>query len=413
MLSVAAPLRRRSYRALLIGQGVSALGDWIATFTFMALALRETGSPTAVGGILALRLVPALLGGPLAARIAARYDRRRTMVAMDLARAGIITLVPIISGLWWLYVAAFSIEVCSLVALPARDASVPDLVDHDSLPVANGLVLGSSFGTIPLGAAVFALIAALPSPIRPYSIAFWFDALTYLVSAALIARLTELSGSPVPAADGEPERPLRIRDALSIPLVRAILPATAAVAVGLGALFSLGIVLVRDVLHAGDAEFGALVACFGVGAVFGLGALQRFSARDQLDATRVGAFLLGVIVAVFSLAPTLAFAFVGAIAFGAAAAWTLASGMGVLQSSLDGNARVVAFAAFHAVIRSGLAAAAIGAGVAGQLVGSVRWPVVGRLEPSRLVLLCSGVLVMLSALRVQVRSVRARMGEAA
>jgi len=39
--------------------------------------------------------------------------------------------------------------------------------------------------------------------------------------------------------------------------------------------------------------------------------------------------------------------------------------------------------------------------------------VVGRLEPSRLVLLCSGVLVMLSALRVQVRSVRARMGEAA
>jgi predicted MFS family arabinose efflux permease len=413
MLSVAAPLRRRSYRALLIGQGVSALGDWIATFTFMALALRETGSPTAVGGILALRLVPALLGGPLAARIAARCDRRRTMVAMDLVRAGLIAVVPLISGLWWLYFAAFTVEVCSLVALPARDSSIPDLVDQGSLPVANGLMLGSSFGTIPLGAAVFALIAALPSPIRPYSIAFWFDALTYLVSAALIATLTELDRSPRQPTEGEEERALRIRDALSIPLVRAILPATAAVAVGLGALFSLGIVLVRDVLHAGEWEFGALVACFGVGAVVGLGALQRFHARNALDATRVGAFLLGVIVAVFSLAPTIAFAFVGAVAFGAAAAWTLASGMGVLQSSLDGNARVVAFAAFHAVIRSGLAAAAIGAGLAGQLAGSVRWPVVGRLEPSRLVLLCSGVLVMLSALRVPVRSVRASMGEVA
>ena len=415
MLSVASPLRRRSYRALLIGQGVSALGDWIATFTFMALALRETGSPTAVGGILALRLVPALLGGPLAARIAARFDRRRTMVAMDLVRAGLIAVVPLISGLWWLYFAAFTVEVCSLVALPARDSSIPDLVDQGSLPVANGLMLGSSFGTIPLGAAVFALIAALPSPIRAYSIAFWFDALTYVVSAALIATLTELDRSPPQATEGEGEgeRALRIRDALSIPLVRAVLPATAAVAVGLGALFSLGIVLVRDVLHAGEWEFGALIACFGVGAVVGLGALQRFHARNALDATRVGAFLLGVIVAVFSLAPTIAFAFVGAVAFGAAAAWTLASGMGVLQSSLDGNARVVAFAAFHAVIRSGLAAAAIGAGVAGQLVGSVRWPVVGRLEPSRLVLLCSGVLVMLSALRMPVRSVRARVGEVA
>jgi predicted MFS family arabinose efflux permease len=413
VLSVAAPLRRRSYRALLIGQGVSALGDWLATFTFMALALRETGSPTAVGGILALRLLPALLGGPLAARIAARYDRRRTMVAMDLARAGIIAVVPLVSGLWWLYVAAFAVEVCSLVALPARDSSIPDLVDPDSLPVANGMMLGSSFGTIPLGAAVFALIAALPSPVRPYSIAFWVDALTYLVSAALIATLTELNRPAHQPTEGEDERPLRIRDALSIPLVRAILPATAAVAVGLGALFSLGIVLVRDVLHAGDAEFGALIACFGVGAVVGLGALQRFGARNPLDATRMGAFLLGVIVAVFSLAPTIAFAFVGAIAFGAAAAWTLASGMGVLQSSLYGNARIVAFAAFHVVIRSGLAVAAIGAGVAGQLVGSVSWPVVGRLEPSRVVLLCSGILVMLSALRVHVRSVRARMGELA
>jgi hypothetical protein len=87
--------------------------------------------------------------------------------------------------------------------------------------------------------------------------------------------------------------------------------------------------------------------------------------------------------------------------FGAAAAWTLASGMGALQSELDGQERILAFAVFHIVIRSGLAAAAIGAGAAGELVGNVRWPVVGTLEPSRLVLLCSGVFVFLSAFRVR------------
>jgi len=413
MSAVTAPLRRKGYRALLIGQGVSALGDWMATFTFMALALRETGSPAAVGGILALRLLPALLGGPLAARVAARWDRRRTMVAMDLARAGTIAVVPLVHGLWWLYVTAFVVEVCSLVALPARDASIPDLVEPDSLPVANGLMLGSSFGTIPFGAAAFALVAALPSPVRPFATAFWADALTYLVSAALIAPLTQLSRGGRGVADHEESEHLRLRDALAIPLVRAILPAAAAVALGLGALFSLGIVLVRDVLGAGDAEFGALVACFGVGAILGLGALQRLGARRQLEATKAGAALLGIIVAVFSLSPSVVFAFFGAVAFGAAAAWTLASGMGVLQSSLEGDARVVAFAAFHTVIRGGLAIAAIAAGVAGQLVGRVNWPVVGRLEPSRLVLLCSGVVVLVSALRVPADAIDARLEQVA
>jgi MFS family permease len=111
---------------------------------------------------------------------------------------------------------------------------------------------------------------------------------------------------------------------------------------------------------------------------------------------------LGVIVAFFSLAPAIGLAFVGALLFGAGAAWTLASGMGVLQSELDGQDRILAFAVFHIVIRSGLALAAIGAGVAGELVSSVTWPVVGTLEPSRCVLLCSGLLVLVSAARVRV-----------
>jgi hypothetical protein len=39
----------------------------------------------------------------------------------------------------------------------------------------------------------------------------------------------------------------------------------------------------------------------------------------------------------------------------------------------------------------------VAAGVAGELLGSVRWPVVGDLEPSRVVLLCSGVLILLTS----------------
>ncbi len=407
-------LRRGPFRSLLVGQGVSALGDWMGTFAFMALVYRESGSATAVGGILALRLLPAALGGPLAARAASRWDRRKTMVAMDVLRAGMVAIVPLIRGLWWIYLWAFMIEVGSLVFLPARDSSIPDLVDEDDLPVANGLILGSSYGTIPLGAAVFALVAALPGHDfvgRPLALVFWLDACSFLVSAAMINRLTMLAHgvgrSSETDIDVNDQSRVRFRDAFRIPLVRAVLPATIAVALGLGALFSLGIDFVRKVLHASDAQFGLLVALFGVGAGVGLLLMQRIHGVPQLRATQMGVAALGIVVAFFSLAPAISLAFVGAVLFGAGAAWTLASGMGALQSQLEGQERILAFAVFHIVIRSGLAAAAIGAGAAGEFVGKVTWPVVGTLAPSRLVLLCSGIVVLLSSLRVRVRKIAA------
>jgi predicted MFS family arabinose efflux permease len=402
-VSVAALVRRPGYRDLLVGQAVSGLGDWMGTVAFMALTLQITGSPAAVGGILALRLLPAAIGGPLAARAALRWDRRRTMLTMDATRAAMIALVPFVRALWWIYLWAFLVEVASLVFLPARDASIPDVVDNDDLPLANGLILGSSYGSIPLGAAAFAAVAALPGADfanRPFALVFFIDALTFLVSFAFIAHAVDLAG---PAVTTDPDEEVGFRRAFRIPLVRAIMPAAAAVALGLGALFSLGIVFVREVLDASDAEFGWLIALFGAGAVLGVAALQRFQDGDALLRTRSGVVCIGMIVAVFSLAPTLWVAFLGAVGFGAAAAYTLAAGMGALQSRLDGPDRVLAFAAFHVIIRSGLALAAVGAGLAGDLLGSVRWPAVGRLEPSRVVLLCSGLLVILSAIAVRER----------
>jgi MFS family permease len=402
-VSLAALVRRKGFRDLLVGQTVSGLGDWMGTVAFMALALELTGSPTAVGGVLVLRLVPAAIGGPLAARAVRRWDRRRTMLAMDALRAGIISAVPLVRAIWWVYAGAFLVEVASLVFLPARDSSIPDLVDADDLPLANGLVLGSSFGTIPVGAGAFAAVAALPFADlfdRPLALVFWIDAATFLVSFAFISRLRMLSA---PAGDRGPPEDVRFLEAFRIPLVRIVMPATASVALGLGALFSLGIVFVREVLHASDTEFGVLIALFGVGASIGLGVLHLRRGHNPMTDTSLGVATIGGVVAVFSLVSSVWLAFAGATAFGAAAAFTLASGMGAIQSTLDGHQRVLAFAAFHVVIRLGLSLAAIGAGLAGELLNDVKWPFVGRLEPSRVVLLSSGLLVILVSLIVRLR----------
>jgi dTMP kinase len=398
-------LRRGGFRTLLFGQGISALGDWMGTIALMALVREQSGSSTAVGGILVLRLMPAAIGGPLATRVAQRWDRRRTMLAMDLARAGMVALVPLIGALWWTYLWAFLLEVCSIVFLPARDASLPDLASED-LPLANGLILGSSYGTIPLGAVAFFIAAALPTHVfglptashHNFALAFWIDAATFLVSFALIRRITALQGAAAAhaAAAAEAQTHARFVDAFRIPLVRAVLPATVTVAVGVGALFSVGIVFVREVLDATDAQFGALIALFGVGAGIGLASLQWRRDSDLLAAVRAGVALQGATIATMSLAPSVPWAFLGAGMFGLSASYTLAAGMSVLQSRLDGDERVQAFTVFHVVIRGGLTVAALGAGIAADLVNSVSWPVLGHLEPARVVLFSAGALVFFS-----------------
>jgi dTMP kinase len=389
----------------------------MATVGLMALVLELTGSSTAVAGILVLRLAPAAVAGPLAARVANRTDRRTTMLATDLLRAGMVALVPLVSAVWWVYLWAFLLEVASIVFLPARDSSIPDLVGDDDLETANSLVLGSSYGCIPLGAGLFAIVAALSSGLDgrlALAPVFWIDAATFLFSFAMIRRLhlPHRTGDRAPVATGT-DAPPGFAAAFRIPLVRAVLAPTVSAAIGVGVLFSLGIVFVRETLGASNAEFAVLIALFGVGAGLGLLVLQRATISD-LAAVHFAVAAQGVTIGVMSLAPSVGVAYLGAVAFGASAAAALAAGMSVVQRGLQGEERVLAFTWFHVVIRVGLSVAAIGAGIAADLLGRVEWPVLGTLEPTRVVLLGAGAVVLLGAFglgRVQREDRIARLGD--
>ena len=389
--------RRRPLRDLLVGQAVSSLGDWMGTVALMALVLEITDSATAVGGVLVLRLAPTVVAGPLAARLTRRWSRRRTMLAMDAVRVPAVAILPWVTHLWWIYIWAFVVELAGMVFLPARDASIPDLVeDEDDLAVANGLVLGTSYGMIPFGAGLFALVSALTgeaSTVEAARVIFLIDALTFVVSYLAIARLPELGIAPAVADDAGG----RFRDALRLPIVRRLAPVAAVVAFGLGALFSIGIVWVNDVLGASDTEFGLLVACFGVGAAAGLLILRQLERRD-LTLVRTLLILLGAVVATMSQAPAIGLALLGALGFGGLCAMVLATSMELLQNHLDDRDRLLGFAVFHVVIRGGLALAAIGAGIASDLLDGVSWPLLGRLDSSQVVLLSSGILVVVVAL---------------
>ncbi|HKE77516.1 MAG TPA: MFS transporter [Acidimicrobiales bacterium] len=399
---------RRPLNQLLVGQAVSSLGDWMGTVALMALVLELTGSATAVGGVLVLRLAPTVVAGPLAARLVVRWSRRRIMLATDAVRIPLVAVLPWVARLWWVYACAFLVELAGMVFLPARDALVPDLVDDgDDLAMANGLVLGTSYGMIPVGAALYAVVAASAGADNGLAVARWVfavDAVTFAVSWWAIAHLPETGAATTAAGDGEADgadgadgAEGGFRAALRLPLVRRLAPTAAAVALGLGALFSIGILWVRDVLHASDPEFGLLVACFGVGAAGGLGVLRRIERRD-LQTVRTAIVAQGAVVATMSLAPTIGLALLGALAFGGLSALILALAMELLQSSLAGRQRVLAFTAFHVVIRGGLALAALAAGLAADLLDRGSGAVVAHLASTQVILLASGLLVMVVGL---------------
>src|SRR5205823_12640375 len=83
-------LRIRPFRRLWLVLGLSSLGDWLgllATSTFAADHVSGSAAKgAAFGSVIAVRLLPALVLGPLAGVFADRWDRRYTMVVCDVIR---------------------------------------------------------------------------------------------------------------------------------------------------------------------------------------------------------------------------------------------------------------------------------------------------------------------------------------
>jgi dTMP kinase len=201
---VGAVLRIIPFRRLWMALALSSFGDWLGLLATAAMAKNLAGGSYtkenfAIAGVFILRLAPAVLLGPLAGALADRIDRRWTLVFGDLARFALFASIPLVGTLPWLYAATLLIEGFALFWMPAKDATVPNLVPRRRLEAANQISLVATYGTAPLAAVVYAGLALLgelidqflPAGTRvdPVSVALWFNAVTFLVSALTIWNL--------------------------------------------------------------------------------------------------------------------------------------------------------------------------------------------------------------------------------
>jgi MFS family permease len=402
-------LRRPAYRRLLIGQAVSSLGDWVGTFALVARAYELTGSPAAVGGMLVVRLVPPLAASPLGGALADRVDRRLLLVSTHIASAGLIAAAPFV-GIGPLFGVAFLAESLLLLGQPARDAAVPDLVPPGSLPQANGLVLGASFGVLPAGAALFSGLRLasdhLPSWVpwaatlraNPTALAFLFDAATFVVAAAVFAtiRLGGRRAGRVGVFSGLAEA---VRYATRSRVILSLAAGVGVAMLGGGVLFALGIGYIRETLGGGDVEFGYLASLWGLGMGLGLG-LVRFlvlEAGSEPVAFRSAVSACGVILIGMALLPMAWLAFAAALVFGAAFSMAVMLAVTIVQREVEEGMRGRLLGGAQMLFRVGLAVGALGVGGLAEATGGASLGPVS-LDANQVGLLVGGILILLGAL---------------
>ncbi len=363
-------LQYPKFRRLWFALSLSSLGDWLGLLatTSLAASLRKdsfSGASFAIGAVLFFRLLPAVVLGPLAGVFADRFERRTTMVVCDILRFGVFLSIPFVHSLGYLLAASFMAEAISLFWIPAKEASVPNLLPRHKLEVANQLSLITTYGSAPVAAAVFAGLAKLSDALgagipffksNPTNLALYFDAGTFLFSAITVMRLGDL-GSPNRAARHSVEGGF-LADLTSgwkfvgqTPLVRGLVVGILGAFAAGGTVIATGRIFV-SVLGGGEAAYGMLFGAVFTGLAVGMGLGPRmlgdFSRRRMFGLSIMGA---GSSLAVMSLLPNLILALFATVFIGAFAGIAWITGYTLLGAEVENEVRGRTFAVVQSLVR--------------------------------------------------------------
>jgi MFS family permease len=183
------------FRRLWTGQVVSEVGDWLNNIAVLALAIQLAGAGRvglAVATYALARHLPLFLFGPVAGVVVDRVNRRRVMIAADVARAGLalgFMLANRAGSLALIYVVGASLFSVSGFFNAAKRASIPNLVrGTEELLAANSLSASTTAATIAVGSALGGVVATALGR----DTVFVLNALTFLASAEMIRRIRGL-----------------------------------------------------------------------------------------------------------------------------------------------------------------------------------------------------------------------------
>jgi len=264
-------LRHPNFRYLFLGQTASAVGDRVVVVALALFITQRTGSPTDLGLVLGAQTLPLvtllLIGGVWADRL----PRHRIMVATDLTRAALHTVVAILifAGtiqVWQLIVIEALFGAAQAFFQPAYSGLLPQTVPEELIQDARALTESTANLAFLIGPV---LATALVLGIGAGE-AFAFDAATFVLSAVLLTRVRPRPRGEAPEAESVLHelragwREVRSRTWVWV----TIAVFSGAVLCVYAQWYALAPVIARDV-YGGTGVFGLLEAVAGVGAVCG------------------------------------------------------------------------------------------------------------------------------------------------
>jgi dTMP kinase len=377
----------KPFRRLWVALSLSSLGDWLSIVALTALAPSLThgglaAKGSAVGGVWLATLLPAVLFGPLAGALADRWDRRMTMIVGDVIRGLLFLSIPLFPHLTWIYIAKFLAGVASQFWNPATAASVPNLVPKDKLERANQLSLLTTYGTAPLAAGLFSVLALVSegiSRVTPLfhvhtsnvNLALYFNATSYFISAVTVYFIREI---PKRHASDKISAPSTLRSIWEgwrfigkTPVVRGLVIGMVGAFAAAGVVVGLGFTYITYTLHGGNAGWGLVFAAIFVGMALGMvvgpKVFGNFSRRRLFGLSIAAA---AVPLALIGLVPVLAAVVLFVVLLGALSGIAYSTGFTIVGLVVDDDTRGRVFAFFQssiqvilfAVIAASLAASA-------------------------------------------------------
>ena len=189
--------RNRDVVLLWAAQLVSQFGDYIFYVAILWLALEVTGDNGQAGLVAMCIHLPMIALGLLSGSLVDRWDRRRTMIAADAARCGLLLLFPLLHGagaLGVLTIAALAFAVESFTSLfnPARDVLIPELTPAPQLATANSLVQSAG----PIAMVAGPAVAGALIPLVGLAHLFTVDAVTFALSMLFLLAIRGSGGRP-------------------------------------------------------------------------------------------------------------------------------------------------------------------------------------------------------------------------
>lgn len=136
-------LKDRNFALLILGKLVSLLGSNMQQFALSLYVLELTGSTTIFASILAISILPRLLLSPIAGVFGDWFDRKKSIVILDLINANIIAifaLIYVVNGslsLPMIYILVILLEITEIFFQSAMSAVLPSMVKRENLLEAN------------------------------------------------------------------------------------------------------------------------------------------------------------------------------------------------------------------------------------------------------------------------------------